>query len=100
MWKFTITREEAIPFREADGITPMQMVQYRVIVSVIQEGDETIEDIENQLDIVFSRNLEKTMQKDPIYTRMKNQLNFLVNKIKEKLPVEARQIILEAKKFK
>ena len=99
MWKFIITREEAIPFREQDW-TIMQMVQYKISVSVTQEGEETIEDIEKQLDIVFARNLEKTMIKDPIYQRMKTKLNFLVWQIKEHLPNKAREIILETKKFK
>lgn len=100
MWKFEITRTEAIPFREQDW-TIMQMKQYEVSVKVIQEEWETVEKIEEQLDIVFNRNLEKTLEKDSVYQRQKNQLNFIVEEIKKVLsPLQAREIILKAKNIK
>ena len=98
MAKFTISREEQIPFRESDW-TVMQMVQHRIWVTVVQEENETLEDIEKQLDIVFNRNYEKTLAIDPVYQRQKKQLNFLQSKIKELLPMKYKSIILSAKKI-
>jgi hypothetical protein len=99
MPKVEITRTEAIPFREADG-TIMQMKQYEVTVKVIQqEESETIEDIEKELDIIFNRNLEKTLAKDPVYIKQKLQLNFLVDQLKIIAPTKARDLIFKAKQL-
>ena len=98
MPKFEIQRTEAIPFREQDW-SIMQMKQYEVSVKVTQDEWESVEDIEKQLDIVFTRNLEKTLTKDPVYQKQKRQLNFLVEKLKVAAPTRAKEIILEAKKL-
>lgn len=98
MAKFEIERTEAIPFREQDW-TIMQMKQYEVTVKVSQENDESLEEIEKQLDIVFERNITKTLGNDPIYQKQKRQLNFLVEKLKIAAPTKAKEIILAAKKL-
>ena len=98
MAKFEIERTEAIPFREADW-TIMQMKQYEVSVKVTQDEWETVADIEKQLDIVFERNITKTLGNDPIYQKQKRQLNFLVEKLKAAAPTKAKEIILAAKKL-
>lgn len=93
-----ISRTEAIPFREEDG-SIMQMKQYEVTVEVTQEENQTLEEMEKLLDIVFDRNIKKTLWKDPIYNKQKKQLNFLVNEIKKLDPVMAKKIILAAQKL-
>ena len=98
MSKVTITREEQIPFREADW-TVMQMVQHKIWVTVVQEEWETIEDIEKELELIFNRNYWKVLDKDTIYMNQKKQLNFLVSKIKEVAPTKAKEIILAARKI-
>ena len=98
MGKFTITRTEAIPFREINWDV-MQMKQYEISVTVTQDEWELVTDIEKQLDIVFARNLEKTMIDDPIYQRQKKRLNYLVDQIKRIAPTKVKGIILEAKKI-
>lgn len=98
MPKFEIQRTEAIPFREQDW-TIMQMKQYEVTVKVTQDEWETVADIEKQLDIVFERNITKTLGNDPIYQKQKRQLNFLVEKLKIAAPTRAKEIILAAKKL-
>lgn len=98
--KYTITKEEQIPFRELDG-SVMQMVQHKIWVTVTNEwSDETIEELEKQLDIVFNRNYEKTLASDVIYQKQKKQLTFLFNKIKELNPTKAREIFNQAKEIK
>jgi len=98
MSKIEIQRTEAIPFREVDW-TIMQMKQYEVTVKVTQGEWETVEQIEKELDIVFERNITKTLGSDPIYQKQKRQLNFLVEQLKEVAPTKAREIILSAKKL-
>lgn len=97
--KFTISREEAIPFREQDW-TVIQMVQYRNSVSVTQEEWETLEEIEKKLGEVYTRNMERIMSKDPVYQRQKQQLIYLANQIKEHIPTKAKDIILTANRIK
>lgn len=94
--KYTIVREQAIPFRW-ESWEILQMIQHRVWVTVANENWETLEQVEEQADLILARNIEKTLSTDAIYQKQKNQLNFLVQKIKELAPSQARDIILAAK---
>lgn len=96
--KYTINREHQIPFRD-ESWNLVQMIQHRIWVTVSNDNWETLEDIEQQADIILARNIEKTLSTDTIYQRQKKQLNFITNKIKELIPQNAREIIMEAKKI-
>jgi len=97
--KYTINREENIPFREADG-SIMQMSQYRIWVTVSNEEGETLEDIEKQADEILKRNIEKTLSTDIIYQRQKKQTNALAKYIKDNMTeAEARAIITKVKQI-
>lgn len=96
--KIKITKEEQIPFREADG-TVMQMMQHKIWVTIEGEEGEKVEDLEKELEIIFNRNYWKVLDKDTIYQKQKKQLNFLVSKIKEVAPTKAKDIILATRKI-
>lgn len=98
MAKVSITKTEAIPFREVNWDI-MQMKQHEISVTVTQEEWESVEDIEFQLNTVFTRNIEKTMSTDAIYQRQKDRLNYLVGQIKILSPAKAKNIILATKKI-
>lgn len=97
--KYEITREQSIPYRD-ESWNILQMIQHRVWVTVANENWETLEQIEEQADLVLARNIEKTLSTDAIYQKQKKQLNFLLSKIKEIVPQYARQIIVEAREIK
>ncbi len=96
--KYKISKEESIPFREADW-TLMTMIQHRIGVVVESEEWDKVEDIEKELELIFNRNYWKVLDKDAIYMNQKKQLNFLVSKLKEVAPTKAKNIILQAKKI-
>jgi len=99
MSKATIHLEEAIPFKD-ENWNIMQMIQYKAGVTVEQWENETVIDIEKQAKLILQRNIEALNEKEPIFIKQKNRLNFLLKELKEKLPMEEyRQVISKVKQI-
>lgn len=94
---YAITREEAIPFLNQDWTT-MQMVQYKIAVTVDGLNQD---EVQMQVDTLFESERTKLSSVVPLLKIKDKRMNFLMQKLKEKLTdAEYNLILNQAKAIK
>jgi len=97
--KFSITREEQIPFTNTDG-TVMQMVQYKIWVTAFQDDWQTVEEMQRELDKVFEDEREKLSWQVPLLKIKERRIQFILDQVKRLTPDKYNSILLWAKNIK
>lgn len=97
--KFSITREEQIPFVDASWQI-MQMVQYKIWVTAFQDDWQTVEEMQVELDKVFEDEREKLSWQVPLLKIKERRIQFILDQVKRLMPDKYNSILLWAKNIK
>lgn len=92
--KVSISREETIPFLNPDW-TLMQMANYRIVVSVDWESQD---EVQSQVDALFESERMKLSSIVPLLKTKDKRLNFIMQKLKEKVSQSEYDLILNQAK--
>ncbi len=94
--RYTITKEEVVPFLNPDN-TVMQMKNFAITISV--EWD-TIEETTAQADRLFDQERNKLFLLIPSLKAKEKKIQFILNALKHYLPDKRDQILEEMKLIK
>lgn len=92
--RVSISREEVIPFVNPDG-TIMQMANYRIAVTVDWLNQD---EVQSQVDALFDAERLKLSNVVPLLKTKDKRLNFIMQKLQERLPAAEYNLILNQAK--